>query len=336
MFEFEVEKLNKFKSLLFQVSKIALIGHTSPDGDSVASVMSLYLGLKKIFKGEVYPVLPDSLPNYMEWIEHKDKLIIGKDAFDLIKESDIVFCLDFNEEKRVGGLLEAFKETKAKKIIIDHHPNVNFSSEYLFSYPQASSTAEIVFYFLKFLDKTLLDRVIASYLFAGIVSDTGIFVHDSADHQTFSVVSKLLSYGVDKGMIIRNMFKNYSENRMRLMGYLLLKKMRIDYSKEAAVIILDKKAMRKFDFQLGDHETFANLPLSIKDVEVVFFIMQLKDRLKISLRSKGKYDVNKIARAYFAGGGHKNAAGGLFYGSLRECKNFINKKVIPNLQSFIT
>ncbi len=336
MYEIDTEKIHKLKPSILQADKIVLIGHTSPDGDAVSSVLALYLALKKITQAEVFPVLPDRVPNYVNWFDHVQDLIIGEQAGKLLLSCDMIFCCDFNEAKRVSHLSEYLLKSKAIKVMIDHHPQPEENLvDYLFSYPSASSAAEIVYSFLKALDQSVIDKTIATYLFSGILTDTGVFVHDSADSQTLAIASELLSYGIDKGKIIRNLFNNYSENRMRLMGYLLYKNMKIFYDYHVGIITLSRREMKRFDFTLGDHESLANLPLSIKDVEISIFIMERSDELKVSLRSKGHYDVNLIARDYFHGGGHKNAAGGSFTGSLHQIRRYIKKNLLPNLKKYL-
>ena len=334
MFQIDREKIQQLRPHILEARKIVLIGHTSPDGDAVSSVLALYLALQKITGAQIFPILPDNVPNYVQWFEHIDKLIIDSRSEELISECDMVFCLDFNEAKRVNHLSESLLKTDALKVLIDHHPQPENFADFSFSYPSASSTAEIVFYFIKNLDSQVIDKTIATYLFSGILTDTGVFVHDSADSQTLSVASELLSYGLDKGQIIKNLFNNYSENRMRLMGYLLYKNMKIYYDHEVAVITLSRRIMKKFNFRLGDHENIANLPLSIKGVEISIFVMQKDNEVKVSFRSKGKYNVNLIARDYFQGGGHKNAAGGSFNGSLHRLKKYLKTQVLPNLKNY--
>ncbi len=335
MFELDTKKIQELKPHILSAKKIVLIGHTSPDGDAVSSVLALFLALKKITNAQVYPVLPDEIPNYVKWFDHINDLIIDSRAPELLDNADIVFCLDFNEAKRVNHLSENLLSSRAIKVLIDHHPQPENFVDYSFSYPTASSTAEIVYYFIKALDKDLLDRTIAIYLFSGILTDTGVFIHDSADSQTLAVASDLMSYGIDKGDIIKKLFNNYSENRMRLMGYLLFKKMKIYYEHEVAIITLTQGIMKRFNFKLGDHENIANLPLSIQGVEISIFVMERQDNLKVSFRSKGKYNVNLIARDYFSGGGHKNAAGGSFQGSIRKLKKYIENQVFPNLKKYL-
>ncbi len=336
MFNVDIQKVKEIVSRLEEFNKIVIIGHTSPDGDAVSSVLSLYLALKKISSAEIYPVVPDDPPNYVLWFPHIKDLIRDGRTPDLISSADLIFCMDFNEPKRVNHLSQYLVKSQAVKVLIDHHPQPDCPAQYIFSYPEASSTAEIVYFFIKAMGEELLDRDIATYLFSGILTDTGVFIHDSADYQTMQVASDLIKLGVDKGEVIKKLYNNYSADRMRLMGYLLHKKMRIFPQYQASIISLTKREKKKFNFRFGDHENIVNMPLSIKEVELSVFLMEVNGKVKVSLRSKGKYNVNLIARDFFAGGGHKNAAGGSFEKSINKARKFLVSKVFPNLKNYVS
>ena len=103
-----------------------------------------------------------------------------------------------------------------------------------------------------------------------------------------------------------------------MMGYVLYEKMRVYPEQQAALITLSKEELDRFQYQTGDTEGFVNLPLSIENVSFSVFIREDIDYIKVSLRSVGDFPCNQFASTYFNGGGHKNASGGEFYGSLSE------------------
>jgi phosphoesterase RecJ-like protein len=246
--------------------------------------------------------------------------------------SDIIFLLDFNSLKRIDTAADVVQVSKALKVMIDHHPQPEQCADIIFSFPQKSSTAEIVWEFMKKLDTSKLDKRIAGYVFLGIVSDTGCFCFDSAGKETFSIVSEILDYNIDKSRIIEKLYQNFSENRTRLLGYLLHNKMKVFHAKKAAYITFTLREKELFAYRTGDHENFVNFPLSIKGIKFSAFFMENEDEIRVSLRSKGDYvNVNEIARKYFFGGGHKNAAGGKFKGSMEELEEFFSEKILKNL-----
>ena len=113
-------------------------------------------------------------------------------------------------------------------------------------------------------------------------------------------------------------YDNFSEHRMRLLGHCLSDKMQVFLEHSTAIISLSLEDQERFKFATGDSEGFVNYPLSIKGINIAAFFTERKDKVRISLRSRGNYAVNAICYKYFAGGGHTNAAGGESDLSLKE------------------
>ncbi len=310
-FDISQNTIDKIKQTVISAQSIAIIGHTAPDADAVSSVLGLYSFFTKLYDSKnIIPVLPDELPTNILWFNDLGKIKIGQEAQPYIMQADVIFCVDLNETKRVGILEDALKQSEAFKIIIDHHPEPENFADITLSFPEAGSTTEIIYDFLKNYEPQILDKVIATYLFTGLLTDTGCFCHDSADVTSFAIASELLKFGINKSEIIQNVFNNYSYDRMRLMGYVLLNKLKILPEYGFGYISLSQEEMRKFNYKYGDHENFVNLPLSIKGIHTSVMFMEMPDKVRVSLRSVGVIDVSKIARKYLGGGGHKNAAGG--------------------------
>ena len=141
--------------------------------------------------------------------------------------------------------------------------------------------------------------------------------HDAKQHGSQPSV---LSKGIDKDEIYRNVYNTYSEGRLRLMGYVLYDKMQVFPEFNSALIWLTKEEQGKFQYVKGDTEGFVNIPLSIKNVRFSVFLREdtEKNMIKVSLRSVGTFPCNKVAADFFNGGGHLNASGGEFYGTMEE------------------
>jgi phosphoesterase RecJ-like protein len=125
-------------------------------------------------------------------------------------------------------------------------------------------------------------------------------------------------------------FNTYSEGRLRLMGFVLYEKMQVFPEFNAALIWLTRAEQRRFRFSKGDTEGFVNLPLSIKKVRFSVFLREdtEKDMIKVSLRSTGTFPCNKVAADFFNGGGHLNASGGEFYGTMEEAINLFKQALV--------
>jgi phosphoesterase RecJ-like protein len=326
--------LSALKKKLGQTdAKIVIVTHRNPDGDAIGSITALYNVFKKVGYS-VKMVVPNEFPSFLKWIPGAKKIHIFANeteyASQLLKNADIIFALDFNDLSRVREFQDNISGSSSYKIIIDHHPEPGNIADLLISETRVSSTAELIYSFIISLGhKHLVDKDIATCIYAGIMTDTGCFSFNSSRPETFGIVSELLIYGIEKDAIYGKIFDNFSFNRMRLMGYCLNKKMQLMPEFRTAFISLSGEELKEYKFNIGDSEGFVNLPLSINGVIFSALFIENKDRIKISFRSKGNFAVNKICTEHFNGGGHKNASGGESFDTLQ---NTIDKfvKLLPN------
>lgn len=308
-------KIQELRHLLSQNKKIVITSHTNPDGDAVGSSLAMYHYLNKL-GNNVHMMVPNSFPEYYNWLPQSDKFVIydkqSKLAQGLLKEADIIFSLDYNALNRLGALCEIVKSTTGIRILIDHHiePEVE-SFNYCFSSTDTSSTAELVYDFIKLLGhEELIDKSIGEALYTGIITDTGSFSFSCNRPNTYLITAKLVDLGVDAQKIHKLIYDTFSENRLRLLGYAISNRMIVWKELHTALIYLNKSDLAKFNYQVGDTEGMVNYPLSMNDVNMSVLITEKDNMLRISFRSKGSFSVNDLSRAHFKGGGHKNAAGG--------------------------
>jgi bifunctional oligoribonuclease and PAP phosphatase NrnA len=193
-----------------------------------------------------------------------------------------------------------------------------------------SSASELVTEVIWAIDEASnFDKTMAVCLFTGIMTDTGCFNFNSSQPATFTMVSKLLNYNIDKDTIVRNVYDNFSAWRMRLLGYCLNEKMVVLPEYKTAYIWITIEEMKKYNFSHGDSEGFVNYPLSINGINFSAFFMEKEDRIKISFRSRGGFNVNHFSRKHFNGGGHKNASGGFSFISMDKTLERFNR-IIPD------
>ena len=167
-------------------------------------------------------------------------------------------------------------------------------------------------------------------------TDTGGFTYNSNNREIYFIISELLSKGIDKDDIYRKVYNTYSESRLRLMGY-VLSNMTVYSDCNSALITLTKAEQSKFHYIKGDSEGFVNIPLSIKNVRFSCFLREdtEKPMIKISLRSVGTFPCNQLAAEFFNGGGHLNASGGEFFGTMEEAKA-VFEKALEKYKSLLT
>ncbi len=321
--------IKEIKLLLDTPKPIVIVPHKNPDGDAIGSSLGLYHYLKS--KGHnVVVIAPNDYPGFLKWISGKDIIIKHESdtlkANTFIENAEIIFTLDFNALNRTGSMEPALVKAEAVKILIDHHQQPEDYAKYVYSDVSMCSTSEMIYHFLEMLgDVTAIDSLIATSLYVGIMTDTGSFRFASTTSTTHRVVAELIDKGANNAQIHNNVYDTNTFNRTQLLGC-ALNNLKIIQEFKTAYIYLSQDELNTFKFKKGDTEGFVNYGLSIENI--VFAVIFIEDKkegiIKISLRSKGNFDVNTFARNHFNGGGHLNAAGGRSELSL---KNTIEKFV---------
>ena len=154
-----------------------------------------------------------------------------------------------------------------------------------------------------------------------MMTDTGGFTFNSSRPEIFFIICQLLTKGIDKDRIYRNVYHNYSENRLRLMGYVMSQRLVVDHARHAAFFTLTRQDLRRFQFVKGDAEGLVNMPLQIKGLRLSISLREDTEKpnlVWVSLRSVDSFPCNEMAARYFNGGGHLNASGGRLYCSMEE------------------
>ncbi len=311
-------------------NKILLTGHISPDGDSLGATLGLYHLLKQLGK-DVMVMVPNRYPAFFSWMPGIDKVFVMEEnkteAVKVIKEADLIFCIDYNTLDRVNGMKPLLEQSKAKKIMIDHHLDPNVNCDVVISHPEVSSASELVFRFMcrmGFYQEVSLES--AECIYTGMMTDTGGFTYNSNNPEIYIIIKALLEKGVDKDAIYNKVFHTYSEDRLRLMGY-CLNKMEIIPESNAAIIVLTQEELQRFNYKVGDTEGIVNMPLQIENVNKSVLVREDKTQIKLSFRSQGDVAVNIMAEK-FGGGGHKNAAGGESTQSMAETLDKLRRVLI--------
>ncbi|MBD8388737.1 bifunctional oligoribonuclease/PAP phosphatase NrnA [Dysgonomonas sp. BGC7] len=315
-------KISEVEELLDKYEKIVIVTHVSPDGDAIGSSLGLYHYLNDL-GNNVNIIVPNSFPDFLKWIPGAKDIIdyekYTEFAQKLIAEAELIFCLDFNVPKRSHHLAPFIEAANAKKVLIDHHPEPTNFCDVMISHPEISSTSELIFRLIcRMGDFEAMSNESATAIYTGMMTDTGAFTYNSNNAEIYYIIGELLKKGINKDQIYSNVYHNYSEDRYRMLGYTLCEKMKIYPEYNAALIWLTNEEQNKYNVKKGDTEGFANLPLNIKGIIFSVFIREDNDFIKISFRSQGTFPSNKFAAECYNGGGHLNAAGGEFKGTMKE------------------
>lgn len=332
------ELIYKSQKLIDKSEKIVIVVHVGPDGDAMGSSLALWHYLMTIEKEPVV-IVPTSFPNFLSWLPGAECVMVYEDykekSDELISKADLIFTLDFNVPNRLGNMEKVIIDASAPKILIDHHLHPGDFAHVAVSYPEISSTSELIFRLVCRLgDFAKINLACAECIYTGMMTDTGAFTYNSNKPEIYTIINELIKIGVDKDEIYRKVFNNYSADRMRLMGYALYKKMIVFPEFHTALITLSLKELQEFNYENGDSEGLVNMPLSINGINFSVFMREESDKIKISLRSQGTFPANKVAADLFKGGGHLNAAGGESYTSLHETIK-IFENALPDYKDFI-
>ncbi len=311
---FPPERMKEVIRLLSSPSEIIITTHHRPDGDAMGSSLGLYNYLIK--KGhKVKVITPSDYPDFLFWLPGNNKVLdyenTQSESDILIQSADLIFCLDFNWINRVEKMVGSLKNSKAKKILIDHHLDPEKSFDFIFSYSDACSTCELIYEFIVAMnDADLLDKSISECLYCGIMTDTNSFRYSSMKAQTHRIIANLIDLGAENFRIHERVYDNSSESRTRLLGYSLFEKLVVIKEFNTAYIFLTEDELKKFDFKSGDTEGIVNYALGIGGIRLAAFFTEREGTIKISFRSKNDFSVKELSSKYFGGGGHKNASGG--------------------------
>ena len=323
------------RSLIDGADSIVLCVHQNPDGDAMGSMLGMGEALRMLGKDPLM-VVPDQFPDYLHWLPNSEKVVRydkRKDFVDtVLKIADLVICLDFNTPSRTDEMAAALCASPAKKVLIDHHPGPEVDTVLCISHSEMSSASELVFRVVWQLG--LFDRLGQHYavpVYCGMMTDTGGFTFNSNDPDIFFIISQLLTKRIDKDKIYRNVYHNYSEHRLRLVGHVLCNRLVVDSERHAAYYTLNRDDLRQFHFIKGDSEGLVNMPLQIKGLRLSISLREDTEReqtIWVSLRSVDKFPCNEMAARFFNGGGHLNASGGRLNCSMAEAVDIVHQAFI--------
>ncbi|HMP92605.1 MAG TPA: DHH family phosphoesterase [Phnomibacter sp.] len=295
--------------------RIVVTFHQKPDADAMGSGLGLYHYLKALGHS-VAIISPTNWAPNLTWMPGVNQVIDfdarSAEAEAKLKEADWIFCLDFNTLSRVKHMEPLLRQSSALRILIDHHQEPETAVfAYGLSRTDKCSTAEMVYdLIMESGGEQWLTIDIMICLYAGAMTDTGSFRFASTTAGVHRMVAHFKEKGLQHHLIHDYLYDNFLENRLRFLGHSLLYRMDVMYELNTVLIAIPKADLQRFDIQTGDTEGLVNFPLTIQGIKMAAIVIDRDEERKWSFRSKGDVDVNEFARAYFNGGGHKNAAGG--------------------------
>ena len=322
-------KLEELRNLVNSSSNVLLFCHTKADGDALGSALGWAEYLRQQGKTATI-VAPDKYPDFLAWLPGQQNIIQYDNNQEkvhiLLKEADLVCFMDLNSTSRVGEELSHYitENYTGKQLHIDHHLGPDIPADVCISFPELSSTSEIIFRLIWQLGGyEAMTYEMAQCIYCGMMTDTGGFTYNSTHPDIFHIIALLLDKGIDKDKIYRDIYNVFSIDRLRLSGYILYQKLNVLTPLRASYYTISKEDQKRFHFKKGDAEGLVNIPLQIKGHRLSISLREDTEKLNviwISLRSVDDFPCNEMAAEFFNGGGHKNAAGGRLLCSLSEAE----------------
>ena len=294
--------MNKILDHIKESDTIGITFHTSADGDSIGSSLSLLQGIRKLNKN-VYIICKESMPKNFSFLPFGEE--IDGNTSEVKEGTNCVIVLDCGNFERVNANID-LNNKNYTLINIDHHISNNLYGDLNFVDANASCMAEIVYQMLRSLGVTV-DKNMAFCLYTSILTDTGSFRHSNTTSITHSIAGDLINTGIDFSSIHRKVFDNKEFNRFKLYG-LVFDKMELIHGNICLMKVTDEMFQKLNIDPNTDTSDVVSFGNSIDTVEVTLLLKEKDGEVKISLRSKSKVDVRKIAES-FGGGGHIRAAG---------------------------
>ena len=296
--------------------------HKHPDGDALGSQLALMLALEKMNKSVTVHNL-DPVPEVYRFLPHASRIGSGKPVQG---SYDAYIVLDSDPPRT--GLFDAVYPAETL-INIDHHVTNSSPWPHTWVEPAASATGEMIYKVIGMLGVPM-DRDIALCLYTAIFTDTGSFRYSNTTPESMRISAALIEAGADPWLVTENVYESFAYRRLKLLG-IILSSMENSVDGRIAWVVVTDELYRQTGTTAEDTDNFVNFVRSVKGVEVAVLLRQTgNEQYKISLRSKGRIDLSRLAQS-LGGGGHKNAAGCVLDGPIEVVK----KRVIGEVEKAI-
>lgn len=298
----------KLDSFLTEYDKFVISTHESPDADGLGAEIAFKEFLGNLGKTAII-INSDPTPDIVEFIDIDKEINVFRGEFklpeDIEEYAQLVF--DTNDYDNIGSAYHLLKDKVRDLFIIDHHEVAENKLESNFIKVEASSVCEIVYSIITYYNKSLSFKS-AQALYTGMVFDTGSFRYPKTTPETYKIASHCVELGANPFDIYEHLYESNSLSSFALRGQ-ILSSMRIFHGGKMIALKLTPEMLKNTGATFSEGEPAINLPLTVKGVIVSLLVKQdIDGPVKVSMRTKGDYDVSKIAMDK-GGGGHKNAAG---------------------------
>lgn len=313
--------LSQVVELIETKHRFMITAHVRPDGDSLGSSLALYWILVALGK-DATVIMRDRVPHAYRTLPGADDVVTMPEVTERFDGAFVIECSDIDRPGLVG--LE-----KQNVVNIDHHSTTALFGNVNWIDSTASAVGEMIYNLCKALGVTPT-KEIATCTYTALLTDTGSFQYSNTTERTFKIASELVRRGVEPASVSHSLFNSYPFGKIKLLG-LALSTLERDETGQLAWIRVTRDAMREAGADDEDADGIVNYGLSVGEVKAVALFKELEPGTwRISLRSKNKINVARVAEQ-FGGGGHKNASGCAATGEYEE----VSAKVISSLRDAV-
>jgi phosphoesterase RecJ-like protein len=316
------KKLAEIRDAILQRQRFVITSHARPDGDAIGSQLALAYALRALGKS-VRMVDSDPAPLQFQPFPGVGDIEIMK---EFSGECDAVLVMECGDLSRTG--VSGFE--KHFVINIDHHVGNTLYGAINWFDEGAAACGEMVFDVIEALGVRLTAEM-ATHVYIAIMTDTGGFHYGHITPHTFEICRRCTEAGARPEAIARTVYDSSTLGRLQLMGA-VLHDLELEANGRIGLVHMSLKMLADSGATHEESDGLINLPLTVKEIVAVAFFKEISaEAYRISLRSKGNVDVNRVAGA-FGGGGHKNAAGCSLNGRYDD----VRKKVLEELCRSLT
>ncbi len=308
------KEFQKFKQSLEGAKRVLISTHVLPDGDGLGAEAALFHYLKRARKAcRVYN--PDLLPKRYRFLDPKNNILLGPGEVELWDTCDLWIIVDTNDPKRLGKLWGELSLRAKKIVFLDHHPQLTpvDQSGYpphasLVSDPEASSIGELLFHLFSELNIAKINKDVGLGLYVSVMTDTNSFRYARTTPLAHKIAADMIELGVNPEEVYQAIYSSKEISHLQLLGH-MLQNVKVSSGGKIAWLEMSLEIRKKYQASADDTQSFLNLLLLLKDAEVVcHFREEDNNQIRVSMKSKGRIIINRVATE-LGGGGHDYSAG---------------------------
>lgn len=299
---------------LEQAKRVLISTHQLPDGDGLGAEAAIFHYLKRARKAcRVYN--PDLLPKRYRFLDPKNTILLGPGEVELWDTCDLWIIVDTNDPRRLGKLWGELSLRAKKIVFLDHHPDI--LGQDAITYPphamvvsdtESSSIGELLHHLFSELNVAKINKDVALGLYVSVMTDTNSFRYARTTPKAHTIAAEMIELGVNPEEVYQAIYSSKELSHLQLLGN-MLQNVQVSSGGKIAWLRMPLDLRKKHQASADDTQSFLNLLLLLKDAEVVVFFREEDDhQVRVSIKSKGKIVINRVAME-LGGGGHDFAAG---------------------------